>query len=91
MSNVSATRPHRRSKPVDAGAACVPPLRSCMSCVVTPPLAGPKPIWRILPRQPPSVHQMVLTLERAGFIRRQPKIARSIERLIDPNQLPDLL
>jgi hypothetical protein len=34
---------------------------------------------------------MVLTLERAGFIRRQPKIARSIERLIDPNQLPDLL
>src|SRR5215475_1063971 len=28
---------------------------------------------------PPSVHQMVLTLERAGFIRRQPGAARSIE------------
>ena len=36
-------------------------------------------------------HQMVLTLERAGFIRRQPRTARSIELLVDPNQLPDLL
>ena len=33
---------------------------------------------------PPSVHQMVLTLERAGFIRRQPRVARSIEMLVDP-------
>ena len=40
---------------------------------------------------PPSVHQMVLTLERAGFIRRQPRTARSIEVLIDPKQLPELL
>jgi Mn-dependent DtxR family transcriptional regulator len=40
---------------------------------------------------PPSVHQMLLTLERAGFIRRQPRTARSIELLVDPNQLPDLL
>ncbi|MGY8678374.1 helix-turn-helix domain-containing protein [Bradyrhizobium sp. UFLA05-153] len=39
---------------------------------------------------PPSVHQMVLTLERAGFIRRQPRTPRSIELLVDPNQLPDL-
>jgi DNA-binding MarR family transcriptional regulator len=31
----------------------------------------------------PSVHQMVLTLERAGFIRRQPGAARSIEVLVD--------
>jgi DNA-binding MarR family transcriptional regulator len=37
---------------------------------------------------PPSVHQMVLTLERAGLIRRQPGIARSIEVLIDPECLP---
>ena len=28
---------------------------------------------------PPSVHQMVLTLERSGLIRRHPGIARSIE------------
>ncbi len=27
---------------------------------------------------PPSVHQMVLTLERAGLIRREPGVARSI-------------
>jgi len=39
---------------------------------------------------PPSVHQMVLTLERAGFIRRKPRVARSIEMLIDPEHLPDL-
>jgi Mn-dependent DtxR family transcriptional regulator len=40
---------------------------------------------------PPSVHQMVLTLERRGFIRRQPKTARSIELLVDPKLLPELL
>ena len=40
---------------------------------------------------PPSVHQMVLTLEREGFIRRQPRAARSIELLVDPRQLPELL
>src|SRR5947208_16725450 len=40
---------------------------------------------------PPSVHQMVLTLERSGLIRRQPRAARSIELLVDPGQLPDLI
>ena len=40
---------------------------------------------------PPSAHQMVLTLEQEGFIRRQLGLARSIELLIDPAQLPDLL
>jgi repressor LexA len=40
---------------------------------------------------PPSVHQMVLTLEREGFIRRQPRAPRSIELLADPSQLPQLL
>jgi Mn-dependent DtxR family transcriptional regulator len=40
---------------------------------------------------PPSVHQMVLTLERAGFIRRQPRVARNIEMLVDPKCLPELL
>ena len=39
---------------------------------------------------PPSVHQMVLTLERAGFIKRQPGVARSIELLIEPETLPAL-
>ena len=34
---------------------------------------------------PPTVHQMVLTLERAGLIRRQPGVARSIEVLVARN------
>src|SRR5215207_7403325 len=39
---------------------------------------------------PPSVHQMVLTLERVGLIRRQPGVARSIELLVSPEELPIL-
>ena len=40
---------------------------------------------------PPSVHQMVVTLERAGLIKRQPRTARSIEVLVDSADLPELL
>ena len=39
---------------------------------------------------PPSVHQMVLTLERLGFISRKPGTARSIELHVDPDDLPKL-
>jgi DNA-binding MarR family transcriptional regulator len=39
---------------------------------------------------PPSVHQMILTLEREGLIRRRPGVARSIEVLVDPQALPPL-
>jgi DNA-binding MarR family transcriptional regulator len=39
---------------------------------------------------PPSVHQMVLTLERAGLIKRQPGVPRSIELLVAPENLPIL-
>ena len=39
---------------------------------------------------PPSVHQMILTLERVGLIRRQPGVPRSIELLIAPEDLPIL-
>ncbi len=39
---------------------------------------------------PPSVHQMVLTLERGGFIRRQPDVPRSIEVLVSAEDLPVL-
>jgi DNA-binding MarR family transcriptional regulator len=39
---------------------------------------------------PPSVHQMVLTLERQGFISRKPGSARSIHLRIDPEILPKL-
>jgi hypothetical protein len=33
---------------------------------------------------------MILTLERAGFIRRQPRVACSIQMLVDPESLPVL-
>jgi hypothetical protein len=36
------------------------------------------------------VHQMVLTLERLGFIRRTPGAARSIALLLAPEALPIL-
>jgi Mn-dependent DtxR family transcriptional regulator len=39
---------------------------------------------------PPSVHQMVITLERLGFIKREPGVARSIQLLIQPEALPVL-
>ena len=40
---------------------------------------------------PPSVHQMILTLERKGLITRQPGKARSIQILIAPQSLPVLI
>lgn len=39
---------------------------------------------------PPSVHQMVLTLETNGFIERVPGQGRSIRLKITREQLPDL-
>jgi hypothetical protein len=39
---------------------------------------------------PPSVHQMVLTLERRGLIERTPGAARSIRVLVPRDQLPEL-
>lgn len=39
---------------------------------------------------PPSVHTMVLTLERRGFIRRVPGQARSITVIVPPESLAPL-
>jgi hypothetical protein len=39
---------------------------------------------------PPSVHQMLLTLERNGLISRRPGMARSIAVLVDRADLPPL-
>jgi repressor LexA len=39
---------------------------------------------------PPSVHQMILTLERRGFIARTPGKPRSIRLLLPREALPDL-
>ncbi len=39
---------------------------------------------------PPSVHQMILHLEKEGFIERVPGQGRSIRLLLGRDQLPDL-
>ena len=39
---------------------------------------------------PPSVHQMILTLERNGLISRTPGASRSIRLLVEPQELPPL-
>ena len=58
-------------------------------------VSGRPPAERDLQRHfrvtPPTVHQMVLTLERSGLIHRQPGVARSIQLSVDPQTLPVLL
>jgi Mn-dependent DtxR family transcriptional regulator len=39
---------------------------------------------------PPTVHQMVLKLESLGLISRQPGVARSIQVLASPDDIPEL-
>ena len=39
---------------------------------------------------PPSVHQMIMQLEKLGLIRRTPRQARSIELLVPEDELPRL-
>lgn len=39
---------------------------------------------------PPTVHNMVKSLERQGFIRRQPGMPRSIQLIVPPEKLPML-
>jgi DNA-binding MarR family transcriptional regulator len=47
-------------------------------------------IQRYFGVSPPTVHQMVLALERGGWIGRTPGAARSIQILIEPELLPVL-
>ncbi len=46
---------------------------------------------RFFRTSPPTIHTMIKTLEREGFIRRQPGVARSILLLVDANTLPLLV
>ncbi|MDD5599789.1 MAG: hypothetical protein PHV82_17725 [Victivallaceae bacterium] len=39
---------------------------------------------------PPTVHQMIIKLEEKQLIRRTPGAARSIELLLNVNELPEL-
>jgi DNA-binding MarR family transcriptional regulator len=47
-------------------------------------------MMRFFRAAPPTVHQMVLALEQAGLISRQPGVARSIAVLLDRAALPEL-
>ena len=47
-------------------------------------------IQRFFRLTPPSVHQMLLTLEREGLISRRPGVPRSIAVLVDRSALPAL-
>jgi DNA-binding MarR family transcriptional regulator len=47
-------------------------------------------IQRYFTVTPPTVHQMLVTLERSGLIRRKPGVPRSIELLVSPESLPVL-
>src|ERR1700694_4795799 len=56
----------------------------------SPPPPAETDMQRHFQVSPPSVHQMVVTLERNGLIRRQPGVARSIQILVAPEDLPIL-
>ena len=47
-------------------------------------------LQRYFKTTPPTVHQMVLTLQRHGFIQRVAGQARSIKVVLPPEQLPYL-
>jgi len=53
----------------------------------TPAQADMQRFFRVTP---PTVHQMLLTLEKAGLISRQPGAARSIAVQVDRADLPAL-
>ncbi len=39
---------------------------------------------------PPSVHQMIVTLEKLSLIKRKPRTSRSLEVLLPVEQIPNL-
>jgi repressor LexA len=39
---------------------------------------------------PPTVHQMILKLEKKNFIERTPYVSRSVKLLLSKKELPDL-
>ncbi len=47
-------------------------------------------LQRFFQTTPPTIHQMVLKLEEKGFISRVPGQARSIQLLLEPDEIPRL-
>ena len=54
------------------------------------PASRASDIPRFFRLTPPTVHQMLLTLEKAGLISRQPGMPRSIAVLVERDRLPRL-
>lgn len=48
-------------------------------------------IQRYFSVSPPTVHQIVVNLESLGLITRRPGVARSIEVLASPDDIPELI
>ena len=48
-------------------------------------------IQRYFEVSPPTVHQMILKLEKLGLIARQPRTARSIRVLVPADKIPKLV
>lgn len=48
-------------------------------------------IHRFFRVSPPVVHQMIVSLDKAGLIARQPGVPRSITVLVDRKALPELV
>src|SRR4030081_3279116 len=63
-------------------------IRACMMANGRPPAQAD--IQRFFQVIPPSVHQMLLTLERGGLISRRPGAPRSIAVLVDRSDFPAL-
>lgn len=59
-------------------------------CIVNGRAPSEADMQRFFQVTAPSVHQMVLTLERRGFIRRVPGQARSITLIVPSESLPPL-
>ena len=47
-------------------------------------------IHRYFGVSPPTVHQMVVKLESLGLVTRQPGVARSIQVMVSPDDIPGL-
>ncbi|MER8867325.1 transposase [Mesorhizobium sp. M0751] len=82
------TDAQHRLERLDAQVAELAPSWSMAPVVGRPP--AETDMQRHFQVSPPSVHQMILTLERNRLIRRQPGVARSIQILVAPEDLPIL-
>ena len=68
-------------------AGTIPRLHPCLHAGAWP-ASGRGRYAAVLPGSSPAVHQMVVALEKAGLISRQPGVPRSIRMLVEHSVLP---